>query len=227
MQIDQGTRRGDAIGPWIRVALLVVGLGLAGCSTPRLEGGIVTDVPPGFGFDANATGGRNAFPERDLLYERTWARISMDDTYSGITVKAYAGPLTADEAEATHRWQGERWGYADYSAIEPLTIDGRPAWGWLETQAKPGGPVLALTYRAMVGYDDETFLISYHSNQHEYLQEAHLRDVVTSFEIARAKPMWGLIIVVGAVALVAGFVVLRGRRSYEELKRRDAERNAA
>jgi len=222
-----GDRWGSgAVAHGLLGALVAVGLGLAGCSTPRLEGGIVADVPPGFAFDANASGGRNAFPDRDRLYQRSWGRITLDDTYSMITVKAFAGPLTAAEAEHARGWQAEKYGYATYGPLESLTIDGRPAWGWLETQGRPGEPVLALTYRAVVGYDDRTFSIDYHSNQHEYMQEAHLRDVVTSFEIARAKPMWGLILVVGAVVLVGAFILWRGRASYEELRRRDAGRAA-
>ena len=92
-------------------------------------------------------------------------------------------------------------GYLDYGPLEELKIDGRPAWGWLETQYYKE-KLASLEYKAVVPYDDIMYTVEFFTGRDEFMDEAFLRESVCRFEIGRTK--------VNEAAVTAGFAMALG-----------------
>jgi hypothetical protein len=167
----------------ISVALALLA---AGCMGPRPvhRGPDVVKVPEGFIYDPGMQGGRNLFPARPKVLERGYTTAAIaDEENSNIYIAQYDGATTEDQVAEAVRAEQERYGYAEYSALEPLTVDKRPAWGWSETQRRKDGTVAALEYRVVVSYDDATYLVEFFTSHQHFMDAARLKDVVASFEV--------------------------------------------
>jgi hypothetical protein len=189
------------------MALVLVFCLLVGCSKPALEGGQFRDRPEGFAFDANATKARNVFPGREQLDQRAWATFGED--HNSIFVTHYAGPATREQVQAARDDQEARYGRKDlrFGNLEEMIIDGRPAWGWLETQTYKG-ELSSLQYKAVVSYETACYTVEFFAGREDWQDEYALRAFVNTFEVGRTKPNVHAI-VAGAVLLVGGFAAFR------------------
>jgi hypothetical protein len=185
---------------------------VAGCSRPRFEGPQIQDPPPNFLYDANAYQGRNVFPEREQLRQSAWARGFGEDTpHSSIYMTAYAGPSTRADVQAARDAQQARYGRSiRYGDLEDLVIDGRPAWGWLETQIYQER-VASLEYKAVVSYDTVSYAVEFWSNDPAFMDPATLQATVETFAIGKTR-VSVVGVVVAIVLLAAGVLVWRRQR---------------
>ncbi len=181
------------------VALLAVG---PACSRPTFEGPQIQDPPDLFIYDANASQGRNIFPQRQQLRQGAWfSGLSNDDEHSSIFITTHAGPSSRNEIEAGRDAQANRYGglSMQYSPIGSIWIDGRTAWGWTETQVYRG-KIASLEYKAVVSYDTVSYAIEFHSSQPEWMNEQKLKAVVATFAVGRTElnvPAIIVLVVVG------------------------------
>jgi len=190
--------------------IVVVALLVSGCSSPRVEGGVIPHPPTGFAFDANATQARNVYPGGNQLSQRAWGTFG--EQHDSIYITEYEGSSTRTDAQGARDAQEARYGgYMQYGPLEDLTIDGRPAWGWLETQMYKGR-LASLEYKAVVSCDDRSFAVEFYGSTDEWRDADKLRAVVSTFEIARPKPNMPAILM-GAVIGLGGIVVAARTRT--------------
>ncbi len=203
-----GRGAGQRVAPPCLVGFVLLSLLAIGCSKPRFEGPQVQEPPYGFRFDANAYQARNVFPEREQLGQVAWFTTRGDDEHSSIFITTYAGPSDRAQVQGARDAQEQRYGgNMRYGVLEPIEIDERPAWGWLETQYYRG-ELASLEYKAVLSYDTVTYAIEFFSNQSEWMDGNRLREVVATFAVGTTKVNY-LAIVVGAVIAVIGVWVYR------------------
>lgn len=168
---------------WLWVAAACV---LAGCMGPRPlhPGPDVVKVPEGFIYDPNLTAARNLFPERPKVLERGYTTAAIaDEDQSLIQITEWGGPTTREETEQAVRTEFERYPHFDPGPVEALTIDGREAWGWIQTQPRGAPQATAMEYRAVVSYDQATYLVEFFTTHQRFLDPQRLKDVVASFVV--------------------------------------------
>jgi len=173
-----------------------------------MEGPQIPDPPFGFIYDANATQARNVFPDREMLSQSAWSTTG--EIHNSIYITCYAGPSTQADVQAARDAQESMYKYLQYGSLEALTIDDRPAWGWLETQYHKGN-LSSLEYKAVVSYDDVSYAVEFFADSPEYLSEAVLRDMVCSFETGKTKIDYAL--AAGGLLLAAIGILLIKRMS--------------
>jgi len=167
-------------------ACVVIVVVVAGCGgqRPLHKGPDVVKVPEGFIYEGHTEAARNLFPERPEVLERGYTTAAIgDDDHSSISITQYDGSTTRQQVEDAVRAEQRRYGYASYSAIEPLTIDRREAWAWTETQPGSRWSHGAMTYRALVSYPDASYLVEFYTSHKRYMDPDRLRTVVASFEV--------------------------------------------
>jgi hypothetical protein len=188
---------------------------LTGCSGPRFEGPQVQEPPLNFFFDANATQGRNVFPDRRELAQGGWWHSPGEYDHSSVFITTYDGPSTQADVQAARDRQEEEYGqYVRYSDLEALWIDGHAAWGWLETQILDG-TTESLEYKVVVSYDSVSYAVEFFSSEPEWMDSTNMRDVVMSFAVGvpRGNMTAKVVAVVLAVTVLLLFWRGKGSRS--------------
>ncbi len=165
--------------------LLVVGLMLsagASCSGPKREGPQVQDVPEGFIWDANASKARNIFPDERMVRQGAWTTMAIgDEDNSSIYITTYRGASDRYAIADAREDQVRRYGnHVDFGPLEELEIDGRDAYGWLETQHYKG-ELSSYQYKAVVPYDTLSYAVEYYSSHQRFMDPEAMRVLVTSF----------------------------------------------
>ena len=148
------------------------------------------------------------FLDRDHLRQSAWwSGVGDDDENSTIFLTTYAGASTQDEIRAARDLHEDRFGYAAYSGLEFLRVDGRDAWGWTETQTRDDGRVARIEYTAVVPFDSVTYVVEFSSSEPRFLHAASLRAVVATFAVGRRRwnvPLLLLVLVLGGVVVAGG-----------------------
>ncbi len=165
--------------------LLTAGLLLcfsAGCSGPKREGPQVQNVPEGFIWDANASKARNVFPKQPKVRQGAWTTMALgDEDHSSIYITTYQGNTDRREIAGARQDFVNRYGdYLEFGPLEDLRIDGRDAYGWLETQHYQG-ELASYEYKAVVPYDTLTYAVEYYSSHERFMDPEAMRALVTSF----------------------------------------------
>jgi len=170
------------------ILFVLLALWVVACSRPVLEGAQVTRVPPGFGFDANATVARLVFPDREKMDQRGYFALGPDDVHSDITITEYAGKTTYEQAAAARSAAASKYGYAEYGPLETLLLDGRTAWGWTVTQ-RARGEVTGLEVVAVVCYPKagHTFSVEFYSCDSRYMDAELMKKTLAGFTVKNGK----------------------------------------
>ena len=189
----------------------------AACSAPRIAGYQVQDVPGGFLFTANANDGGSLFPNRNVLSRGVWlGDVETFEPQSEIYVTRYSGNVTVDECETARDVQASRYGNPtsiDYGRVEPVTIDGRAAFAWMETRYDENGAVRSLDYTAVIPYDTVSYAVEFNTSAAHRLHPDSLTRVVHSWGRGETEVHWNVVLVVAVVlAGLAGLLVYWGRR---------------
>lgn len=178
-------RSGTVIG----IVALLLGLS-AGCGGGTTAGYLelpqLRETPEELGFFSTIKSARVPLPGRKVVQQSGYGPPGgaepTDSAY--ITITEYEGAATRGEFQEARDKYAERYKSEQYSEIEDLTIDGRPAWALTETSVYKG-KVSTVTYTAVVAYPDRTFSIEFAARKAEWQEPAYLKRVVASFEVPK------------------------------------------
>lgn len=187
--------------------MLLLATALPACSGPRFEGPQVQEPPVNFVFDANASQGRNVYPDRRQRAQVAWWHSMGERDHSSVFITTYDGPSTQADVAAARNRQAEQYGhYIRYGDLETLWIDDHGAWGWLETQIVEGDTA-SLEYKAVVTYDSVSYAVEFFSSEPEWMDPTRLREVVSSFAVGIKGGKVGLKVLALVVLAVAAVLV--------------------
>lgn len=197
----------------VAILLSLCALASSGCSRPQVVGPQITRIPPGFMFDANATGARLVFHERPKVDQRGYFYMTRNDEHCSIMITEFAGPTTVEEARAARDHHRRTYGNQEYGAFESFRIDGKEAWGW-ETRQTYGGELASVAYQAVVSCPerDATYTVEFYAGVDRFMDPDLLRDTARSFRVKEEREVSygqiGLIAVLG-LGLAIGFRRIR------------------
>ena len=198
--------------PWqAAAALAVLAVGVAACSAPAIRGYQLQDVPEGFLFSANFDGGSSLLPDRELLSRGVWLGDTRTfEPQSQIQVTRYRGDASLEESQAARDVLASRYGNPasiDYGRVEPVTIDGRASFAWLETRYDENGAVRSLEYRAVIPYDSVTYTVEFNTSAADRLHPDSLTRVVHGWGRGETEVLWSAILPIAAALTAALFLL--------------------
>ncbi len=158
-------------------ALVLAAVAAAGCG-PAHEGPQLADPPEGMGYINSMSSARKPLPGRATT--RQLGYIRHGDAGDMVVITEYPGPTTEDEVERARDGYEKRYTSTEYGPLRSLKVDGRRAWGWLETQ-RLRGEVAAVQLTAVVPYDDVTYSIELSLHPPHLMSEEAMRAIVESF----------------------------------------------
>ena len=191
--------------------LVILAAATASCEVPNFRGPQIQSPPRGFLLTPESPLERRMFQHHDVVFQSTWVESVTD--FSTIHVNGHPGMLGLEEVMAAQdtarRYAGDP--AVIFGGVEPLTVDGREAWGWEERLQTPERGLVWVAYRAAVPYDSVTYAIEFYSGDPRFKNAAPdtLKAVIATFAIGETR------VSVPLVALVAGalLVVVAGVRS--------------
>jgi hypothetical protein len=189
------------------ILLSLIALSTHGCSTPLVVGGQITEIPPGFMFDANATGARLVFHEREKVDQRGYFYMTHDDEHCSIMISEFSGPTSYEEAKSALDYHRTTYPEKKYGALESMQIDGEDAWGW-ESFQHHKGETTSLEYHAIVSYPElnTTYTIEFYAGVERFMDAKLIKATVGSFAVKKEKEV--SYAQIGLIALlVVGFAV--------------------
>ena len=195
--------------PLVLNLLLFMMLWVGGCSAPRIEGSQVEKVPAGFLFDVNASAARLVLPRREMLDQRGYGTLGLDDEHCSIMITEYSGITTYEAALAAYQAVKEKYPHNHrYGPIEPLFIDKQPGWGWLETQIVKG-EVSSLEYVAIISHEEEgvTYSVEFYASENRYMDEAFMKETIQTFSVKHGGVSYGRIGIAVAIFSALGVAV--------------------
>ena len=167
--------------------LILSAIALAGCGggRPLHKGPDIAHVPEGFIYEGHLESGRNLFPGRSKTLQRGYTTAEfMTHDYSTITITQYAGPTAREHVEAALELERQHYGpHATISDIETLQINRQDAWAWSIREPGDRWSEGALTYRAVVTYPNESYLVEFYTSHKKFMDPNRMRTVVASFEV--------------------------------------------
>jgi hypothetical protein len=194
----------------VAAVLALLTSGVIGCVSSSVPGYQLRAVPRGFLFTANVTPGTTPLPDREMLSHGVWlGDIVTFEPQSTIDVTRYAGAVSIEESRAVRDAQASKYGRPasiDYGEVETVTIDGRPAFAWMETRYDEHGAVRSMEYQAVIPTDTVSYLVAFSTSAAPRLHPDSLTRVVQSWGPGRTEVLWGPITV--AVALLIGLAAL-------------------
>ncbi|MCA9726403.1 MAG: hypothetical protein KC729_01890 [Candidatus Eisenbacteria bacterium] len=171
--------------PMLLLGIAVVP-GLLACSQPMRDGPRIRQVPEGFIYDANASQARSVLLDVEKADEGAWIQMTLDDEHSSIFITRYAVGLDPRDVEAAYEAYVERYPAPGYTRLEEIEIDGRPAWGFAQTQWT-GDALCAVSYCAIIPYESQTFAVEFFSDMERWLDPVSQREVVSRFEVPHSS----------------------------------------
>jgi hypothetical protein len=130
----------------------------------------------------SASQARSVLLDAEKAEEGAWFRMTTADESSSIFITRYEVHMSPDDVPSAYRAYVHRYPSPGYTDLEQLEIDGRPAWGFSETQWLDG-EICAVSYRAIIPYESETFAVEFFSDIPQWLDAARQREVVSEFEV--------------------------------------------
>ena len=191
------------------------------CHPPRFPGPQIQDPPPGFTLKNDARQDEEVFPGRETLHHEGW--IHTVNGFSGIYLTWYVGGATQqDVIEARQAlMEADATGNIQFGRIELPMIDGRIAWGWMETTRSDQIGLEQMEYKLVVSYDTITYAIEFTSSEHLFKTNPDsIRNAVLSFAVGRTE--WDLpTLTLGGLIMVVALALFwdrARRRPYEHLR---------
>lgn len=219
--IARAFRRGTTL-----VTMLLLS-GLGACEVPNFEGPQLQVPPEGFVLRPESRGERSVLGHRREVHHDAW--VQPQPPYSTIYINGYAGGLTVEDAVAAQDSVRAHTGDAEvtFAGVEPLSIDGREAWGWEERIDTPAGATSWVAYRAMIPYDTITYTVEISTEDPALTAgaPASLKTIVSTFAVGRTAYNWPLILLGIALALFALYMLReRSRATAQRLQSIDLVR---
>ncbi|MCU0291253.1 MAG: hypothetical protein MUF10_04590 [Thermoanaerobaculaceae bacterium] len=205
-----GIRRLAPSGRWLAALLLAVTT--AGCA-PINEGPILRKPPTGLAYTSTVQSARAPLPHRARLRQVAYLKPGGTDWTTSVIITEYSGAATRDEIQEARDEYARRYTSQGYGEVESLSIGGRDAWGWFETQ-RDGERVTSLGYTGVVPWGDRTFSIEVGSRDPRLHDGAFLRGVAMSFTVA-TQTTYDAWILMASGLILAGilWLALRAQQS--------------
>ncbi|MGD2045127.1 MAG: hypothetical protein PVJ80_07265 [Gemmatimonadota bacterium] len=203
------------------LATLLALSAFAGCDMPAFEGPQLQDPPQGFLLQPDSRDRHPMFAYLQDVYHDAW--VQSVPPHSTIRINGYTGTLTvadvivAQDSMRAHPDDPE----VTFGDIEPLTIDGREAWGWeerIQTQSR-GLPWVA--YRVMVPYDTISYTIELETADPLLKPSApgSLKDIISTFAVGETVYNWPLMAIgIGLLLFALHMLRERSRAKTERLQ---------
>ena len=208
--------RSRTVAVQFNVLMVPMALALTACDVPTFDGPQIQSPPQGFLLVPDSYLQRRMFPHHDALYQNAWVE-SVDD-FSTIHINGHPGVLGLEDVMAAQDTARRLAQDPDvtFGEVEPLTVDGRQAWGWAERVETPTRGLVWVAYRAAIPYDTVTYAVEFYSGEPAIKRNAPdtLKAVISTFAIGRTT--WN----VPLLALLAGIVLFAvvGLRSRAKAK---------
>ena len=195
-----------------RVALLGLALPLLSflqaCAAPSFRGYQVQDPPEAFLFDADASPSVVVFPDREIMGQGGWWRMSSTNQEASLYITRFRGAATIEEVEAArdrYSTQVPEFGDREVISLQFLRIDGREAWGW-EEHLRNEGELLATAYRTVILYDTMVVSLEFYSEIPEWMDPTRQKAALASFGFGKTRILWGWVL--GAGLLLGGLLAV-------------------
>jgi hypothetical protein len=169
-----------------------------------IEGGQIPDPPPGFALDPNCSSARLVFRGAEAVRQRCY--FTRGEPHNSIVITEFKGTTSESAVGAAKDDLASRY-KESLGPIESLRIDGRPAWGWLETQMS-GGKLYSLKYQAVVAYPASHYSVEFFATDPRFRSEEFLRRTVTTFAVLHGGQIeWkgALVVLIAAAGLVLAY----------------------
>ena len=185
-----------------RLIVLTLLLGVAACDVPAFEGPQIQSPPPAFFIQNEAYQNRRMFRDHEIVSHDAWVETSWG-FFSGIYINGHRGVLTEGDVRAAQEAAlAAAVSGVIIENVEPLTIDGRDAWGWAERLQTRELGLSWIRYRAMVPYDTISYAIDFHGGEPELKGRPDtLRVIVASFAIGQTTRDLPLLAILGGMTL--------------------------
>lgn len=188
----------------IAFVLLVAG-GLSACELPNYDGPQLQDPPVGFLLRPDPGSPHEMFAYLPTVYHDRWVQSLAP--FSTIDINGFAGELTLEDVLAAQDSLRARPYDPDvtFGQVEPLSIDGREAWGWEERIDTPRRGIPWVAYRAMIPYEEVSYTVEISTEDPLLKAQAPetLKAIVTTFAVGEIAFNWPLIILGAGLLLFA------------------------
>ncbi len=151
---------------------------------PQVDGPHLADPPEGFAFDPNCQSARTFLLGRAPRSQRCYEE-HFSDAPDWITISTFEGPVDEAAANAARDAHEKQYGspnVAEYSALQPLELAGRPGWCFFETDVYKG-KTDSVTLYALVAVDGTTYALDYVVHARRPVDQAQMRTVLKSFAV--------------------------------------------
>jgi hypothetical protein len=171
---------------------LLILLGAAACDVPNFEGPQLQDPPEGYLLRPDPSQAHAMFAYLPAVYHDAW--VQSLPPYSTIKINGFAGTLTLEDVLAAQDSLRARGGDPELSfgTVEPLSIDGREAWGWEERIETATRGIPWVGYRVMVPYDTISYSIEVSTEDPLLKADApeSIKAIVSTFAVG--ETVWNL-----------------------------------
>lgn len=195
------------------VYLLAMALG--GCA-PINEGPVLARVPEGLAYSNGIRAARAPLPHRAVTRQLGYVRPGGTDWTTSVVITEYSGATDAAEVSAARDELARRHTGTDYSDVEGMGIDGRPAWGWYERQLDKGR-ITSMQLTAIVPYEAASYSIEVSTSDPRLHSEVTLREFALSFHIVK-RERWDAVVLIVA-GLLLGLLTWGVWRAQESARR--------
>jgi len=191
------------------------------CDRPDFEGPQLQEPPDGFVRQPDSRAARSMFAYLAEVHHDAW--VQSEPPHSTIRINGYAQVLGLPEVMAA---RDSMQAHAadpniEFGEVEPLTIDGRPAWGWEERIGGSARLLPWMAYRVMIPYDDVSYAVEFTTEDPAFTAgaPASLSGVVATFAIGETDYNWPLILIaIALLAFAAHTLRERSRAKAERMK---------
>ncbi|MGV8042144.1 MAG: hypothetical protein AB2L07_19480 [Thermoanaerobaculaceae bacterium] len=176
-------------------------LALVACA-PINEGPVLGKVPEGLAYTSTMQAARVPLPRRAVTRQLGYVRPGGADWTTSVVITEYSGATSAEEVSAARDEYARRYTSTEYSEIEGMGIDGRPAWGWYERQ-RSKERLVDMQLTAVVAYPSASYSIEVSTSDPRLQSEGTLREVALSFRIATRERFDAAVLIVAGLLLGA------------------------
>lgn len=184
---------------------LLAALGV-GCG-PVYEGPQLREVPEGLAYSNAWTSARVPLPLRKRVRQIHYVPPpAVERNRSTVVITEYEGLATRTEVSDARDALAAQYTSTVYGPLEDLRIDGKPAWGWTETQREgKTKEIYTMGLTAVVAYPKQnaTYSVEFTAGDPAHQRRDILERTVTSFTVASAGPPLGVKLILFGLALFA------------------------